>query len=76
MAIEYDDSRDRAVPEEVSEETVDIPVSMLAGQTASPGDVVRLEIVSVNDDSGTVTVKYATEKPMGGIKEAAATFEA
>lgn len=57
-------------------ETVEIPISMLAGQTVAPGDVVRLEVVSSNDDSGTITVKYAMpSKSGGGIKEAVAAFE-
>lgn len=57
-------------------ETVDIPVSMLMGQTVSPGDVIRLEVVTVNEDSGTVTAKYATEKKGSAIDEAASQFEA
>lgn len=59
-------------------ETVDIPTSMLGGKTVSPGDVVRLEVVSVNEDSGTVTAKYATPKApeaSGGIAEAVKKFE-
>lgn len=60
---------------EVSESTVDIPVSILAGQTVAPGDVIKLEVVSSDDGSGTVTVKYAAPEPEPqGIAEAAAQF--
>jgi len=40
-----------------------IPLSILGGQRVSPGDVIRLEVVGADDDTGTVTVKYATQKP-------------
>lgn len=83
MAVEY--ASDQA-PEDSSEmesapgdssETTDIPVSMLEGKSVSPGDVVRLEVVSNNEDSGTITVKYASEKPMASaIDSAASKFEA
>lgn len=59
-----------------SEETVDIPEGMLEGQTVEPGDVVRLEVVSVNSDSGTVTAKYASNKPRpSAIDKAAHDFK-
>jgi hypothetical protein len=38
-------------------------LSLLGGQSVSPGDVVRLEVTGVDEDSGEVTVKYASEKP-------------
>lgn len=56
-------------------ETVEIPVSLLGGQEVAPGDVVRLEVVSSGDESGMVTVKYATEKEPEGIEDAASQFE-
>lgn len=59
-----------------AEETVEIPVSMLAGQEVAPGDVVRLEVVSLNDDSGTISVKYSTPKQTSSIEDAASEFEA
>lgn len=49
-----------AAPEEA---TASLPVSLLAGKSVSPGDVVRLEVVSVDDKGGHVTVKYAAEPP-------------
>lgn len=65
MAIE-----EMAVEEEVSEtpdtsgETTVIPSSLLGGNTVKPGDVVRLEVVSM-DENG-VTVRYS--KPKEGQK--------
>ena len=51
-----------AAPEtEATEETVSLPASLLAGKSVTPGDVVRLEVVSVDDDGASVTVKYAAE---------------
>jgi len=61
---------DGMVPDEAASEasetmgeTTAIPISILGGQTASPGDVVRLEVVDIDSDNGLVTVRYA-EKPM------------
>lgn len=48
---------------ETAEETTMLPITLLAGQKVAPGDVVRLEVVSVNDDDGSVEVKYATATP-------------
>ena len=66
------------MPEEVTEETAIIPSTMLGGQTVAPGDVVKLEVVSVDENTGDVTAKYAAEPEMaetGGIDEMAAAFE-
>jgi hypothetical protein len=60
---------------EVEEETVEIPTSILGGQEVTPGDVVRLEVVTLNGDSGTVTVKYSTPRKTSSIEEAASVFE-
>lgn len=54
-------------------ETATLSLEMLGGQKVNPGDVVKLEVVNVSDEDGTVTVKYATPKP-GGIAKAAAAF--
>ncbi len=57
-------------------ETTEIPSSMLEGQTVKPGDVVRLEVVADNSDSGTITVKYAQPSDSGSaIDDAASKFE-
>ena len=65
--------------EQVADETSTIPSSLLAGQTVNPGDVVRLEVVSVDEDSGNVTVKYASdpsaEEEPGGVASMAAEFD-
>ncbi len=47
----------------MEQQTVSIPMSILGGQSVKPGDVVRLEVTGVDEDSGEVTVKYASEKP-------------
>lgn len=69
-------------PTEEAGETAQIPVSLLGGQTVSPGDVVRLKVVSVDEEGGSVTVEYyhpkqeKAEGEMGGIDEAVKQFEA
>lgn len=78
MAIEHaEDMGEAESPQEDSAETTEIPVSMLEGQSVQPGDVVRLEVVSNNEDSGTITVKYAQPKeaPGSAIDDAASKFE-
>lgn len=60
---------------DVEAETVELPVSMLAGKEAAPGDVIRLEVVEMNGDSGTVTVRYAQDKEPTSIEDAASEFE-
>lgn len=70
-----DDELDMEIDDDVSE-TIDLPLTMLNGKSAKEGDVIRLEVVSSNDDSGTVTVKYAEPKQkFDGIKEMAMKFE-
>ncbi len=54
-------------------ETATLDLSMLGGQSVNPGDVVKLEVVSVSPDDGTLTVKYAQPKT-GGVDKAAAVF--
>ncbi len=78
MAIErqtYSHDTPMEAEPEVDGETVEIPKSLLGGQEVGPGDVVRLEVVSDNTDSETLTVKYASEKEPSGIADAAAQFE-
>lgn len=43
---------------EVASETAQIPLSLLGGQALGVGDVVRLRVVSVDDEGGTATVEY------------------
>ena len=56
-----------------SAETATLSTEMLGGQKVAPGDVVRLEVVSISDEDGTVQVKYASPKT-GGIAKAAAAL--
>lgn len=58
---------------EPAAETATLSLEMLGGQKVSPGDTVRLEVVEVSDEDGTVTVKYSNPKN-GGIAKAAAVF--
>ena len=56
------------------EEMATLSIETLGG-AVKPGDVVRLEVVSVSEEDGTAQLRYAKSKPKGGIKEAAAVFE-
>ena len=65
---------------EMEETTASLPAGILQGQKVAPGDVVRLEVTSVDEDTGDVTVKYATspkpsEEEPRGIEGMAAEFE-
>jgi len=77
MAIEY--AEETAPVEETTEEaTASIPVSLLAGKTVAPGDVVRLEVVSMDEEGGNVTVKYAATPKAPekvGMESMAAEFD-
>jgi exosome complex RNA-binding protein Csl4 len=46
-----------AQPDEQGQ-TVEIPLAALAGQTPNPGDVVRLKVVSVDQNQGIVNAVY------------------
>lgn len=67
------------VVEETAEESVQIPTSILGGQSVAPGDVVRLEVVSLDDENGVINVKYAkpkTDEPKKlGVEALAAEFD-
>lgn len=81
MAVEYkEEMASEVVEEPTSEEvTASLPVSILAGKTVAPGDVVRLEVVSLDDEGGNVVVRYAAEAPAPekaeGISGMAAEFD-
>lgn len=40
-----------------------IPLSLIGDQEVAKGDVIRLEVVSVDEQAGRVQVKYAHSKP-------------
>lgn len=66
------------VAEEVVAESASIPLSILGGQTVTPGDVVRLEVVSLDDENGVINVKYAKPKAEPkklGVDAMAAEFD-
>ena len=48
--------------------TATVPVTIIGDQSVSPGDMIQLEVVSVDGD--TITVKYA--EPMDQASEAEA----
>jgi len=49
-----------------------LPQSLLGGKQVSPGDVVRIAVVSVDPESGTWHGKYADSKPMKSAIESEA----
>jgi hypothetical protein len=55
--------------EEPSDGAVQIPSSIVGDQPVNPGDVLRLEVVSVDSENGVINVKYskpaATSKKLG-----------
>ena len=57
--IERTPSSDMAEGPPAEGEATTIPLSVLGGQSVEPGDVVRLRVVSVDEDNGTVDVEYA-----------------
>lgn len=75
MAIEYADDGEGGseVSAEPASETTTIPKSMIGGQSVEPGDVVRLEVVSEDEDG--IVVKYAQPKKSMGIDEMAGQFD-
>ena len=52
---------EKELPAEESSE-VQIPKSIVGDQSVEPGDVVRLEVVSVDEETGMLNVKYAATK--------------
>lgn len=60
MAIERMEEMMEEAPEMAEAESISqIPLSLLGGQTVAPGDVVRLEVVDVDEDGGMVNVRYS-----------------
>lgn len=51
------------VDEDSIEETATLDASILSGQEVSEGDVVRLRVVSVDEEGGSIIVAYAKPKP-------------
>lgn len=57
-----------------AQETATLPMSILGGQQVSEGDTVRLKVLSVDAESGSLTVAYAHPPKTGGINKMAAQF--
>lgn len=71
---ELDESSD--VSEDVSLEGSELPMELLGGMDVSPGDVVRIEVISVDPESGMWRGKYSTDKPeRSAIDEAVSSNE-
>jgi len=64
-------------PENEGSQTIEIPIADFGGRPPAEGDTVRLTIVSVDQNAGTVTAEIVKEAPAqaGGIKQAASQFE-
>lgn len=60
---EGDESEPTDSPAEEQAETASIPQSLLGGKTVQPGDVIRLRVISVDADNGSINVEYAHDKP-------------
>jgi hypothetical protein len=62
---------------DVGSQTIEIPIADFGSTVPSEGDEVRLTIVSVDQNAGTVTAEIVKEAPAqdGGIKGAASKFE-
>ena len=76
--IESPESEGMEMEAEAVSETVQIPTTLLGGKTVSPGDVVRLEVVDVDEDGGFVNVKYSQPKAppkKQGVEAMAAEFD-
>jgi hypothetical protein len=39
-------------------QTVEIPVSAIGGQKVNPGDVIRLKVISVDENNGVINATY------------------
>lgn len=75
MAVESQQVGMEAMPESGGEGEP-LPMSLLAGNQVKPGDVVKLEVVSVDPEGQTWFGKYASEKPAGGaIARSASKFD-
>jgi hypothetical protein len=72
---------EEAAPEAPDEATASLPMSLLAGKKVAPGDAVPMEVVSVDEEAGTFTAKYAAEPPApaeeepSGVKGMSAEFD-
>lgn len=62
--------------EEVSvAESVDLPRSIIGDQDVAEGDVIRLEVVAVDDENGVLKVRYAHPKEAEEETEAEPSIE-
>lgn len=58
-----------------AEETATLSLSMLGGQKVAQGDVVRLKVISVDEENGTYDAAYDHPKQEDGIGAMARKFD-
>lgn len=74
MAIEHAEMTEESPDTDTEQsETAELPLSIVGGQEVKEGDVVRLRVVAVGDDS--ITVQYASPPKTGGSDEMAKEFD-
>lgn len=61
------------MPENVP--TASLPLSIIAGQTVSPGDVISLRVVSADGESIVVAYDHPQDETPAGSEELAQEFE-
>lgn len=65
-------------PQEEQDETASLPIDFCPGMTPKEGDILKVKVVSVDADNGSMDVVYvpfSMGSSSGGIKENAAKFD-
>lgn len=65
-------------PQEEQDETASLPIDFCPGMTPKEGDILKVKVVSVDADNGSMDVVYVPPSmgsSGGGIKENAAKFD-
>lgn len=64
-------------PENDQGQTATLPLSIVGGQQVNEGDVIRLKVVSVDENAGSINVAYEhpAENDMGGSDMMASKFK-
>ena len=53
-----------------------LPLALLGGRNVMPGEKLTFTVATVDPDSGTFSVSFKTNKPMGsGVAKSAAAFD-
>ena len=67
------DATDNSAEEQA--ETASLPIDFCPGMTPKEGDVLKVKVVSVDADNGSMDVVYVPGKAMGAVKSAAMTYD-